>query len=86
MDKLGDLWRRITGKPYSAEEVFGDALNQAALYQDLLNKVGGDHGVVERLIAYESDRMPEANRYKWLQAAIQRWERDNRIIGSSKVD
>lgn len=83
--KVGKIFRRLLGKPYSAEEVFGDSLNQAILCNDLLVKVGGDHKVVERLIEFESKAKPDGNRIEWIQNAIQRWERDNRIIGYSKT-
>ena len=84
--KIGELFRRLLGKPYSAEEVFGDALEQSVLYNDLLIKVGGDHKVVERLIEFESNERPDGNRIVWLQNALQRWERDNRITGLPKKD
>jgi hypothetical protein len=70
---------RLSGKPYSAEEVFGDALDQAFYYQDLLAKVGGDNAAVERLVRFEKELKPNGNRILWLKNAIQRWERDNRI-------
>jgi len=84
--KLGELFRRLLGKPYSAEEVFGDALEQSVLFNDLLVKVGGDHKVVERLIEFESKKTPNGTRIVWLQNALQRWERDNRIIVLPKND
>ena len=77
------IGHRIFGKPYSAEEVFGDSLDQAVLYDDLLSKVGGDHLVVERLIAFEQQQKPSSGRKAWLESAIERWERDNRIPGTS---
>lgn len=79
--KIGHFFRRLSGKPYSANEVFGNALDQAFLYNDLLAKVGGDHAVVERLVDFEKQQLPEGNRLVWLQNAIQRWELDNRISG-----
>ncbi len=72
----------IFGKPYSAEEIFGDSLDQAVLYDDLLSKVGGDHLVVERLIEFERQQKPSSGRKAWLENAIERWERDNRIPGT----
>jgi len=79
LTKVGVYLRRLSGKPYRAEEVFGDGLNQAVLYNDLLRKVSGDQAAAERLIAYERQRAPQATRSIWLQKAIQRWERDNKI-------
>jgi len=78
LSRIGDLFRRLTGKPYKAEEIFGDALNQAILYNDLLLKVGGDRDALERLVHFEKKLAPDGNRYLWLENAIQRWEHDNR--------
>ena len=76
-DKLKDMFHRLFNKPYAADEVFGDALDQAVLYNDLLQKIGGDHAAVERLINFERGRSPHATRMVWLKNAIQRWEKDN---------
>lgn len=84
LSQIGNLFRRITGKPYKAEEVFGDALNQAILYNDLLLKVGGDRDALERLVQLEKKLAPDGNRYLWLENAIQRWERDNQAGGSTQ--
>lgn len=75
---LEDLFRRITGRPYPVDELFGAALNQAELYNDLLLKVGGDRPTVERLIEFERRQLPEGNRIRWLENAIRHWEQDNR--------
>jgi hypothetical protein len=71
-------FRMIFRKPYSAEEVFGASLDQAFYYNDLLQKVGGDPEVVERLIELERKQDPRSTRINWLKNAIQRWEKDNR--------
>lgn len=84
LEKAGLLFRRLLGKPYSAEDVFGDALDQASLYNDLLGKTGGDHAAVERLIDYERQRQPDSARRTWLQNAIQRWEKDNRTASPAR--
>ncbi len=47
------------------------------LYCDLLSKVRGDVETAERLIAYEQQRAPHADRIECLRRAIQRWNRDN---------
>ncbi len=78
LDRIGLFLRQITGKPYRADQVFGNALDQASLYNDLLLKVGGDHEAVERLVDYERRRLPGATRKVWLENAIQRWEADNK--------
>jgi len=81
--EFGQFIRQIFGKPYSAAEVFGDALDQSVLYKDLLTKVAGDHLVVERLIEFEREKQPYGSRISWLQNAIRRWERDNRASRSA---
>jgi len=70
--------RKVRGEPHVAEELFSGALREAALFDDLLKKVGGDRSVVERLIEYEKQLSPSATRLICLQNAIQRWERENR--------
>ena len=70
--------RKIRGEPHPAEELFTGALREAALFDDLLRKVGGDRSVVERLIEYEHQQKPAATRLACLQNAISRWEHENR--------
>jgi len=77
-DRLDAFFRQLTKRPYPVDDLFGAAINQAGLYNDLLNKVGGDHPTVERLINYESQQLPNGNRLAWLENAIRRWEQDNR--------
>jgi hypothetical protein len=69
--------KRLFGLSSLADELFEVALDQRALYEDLLRKVGGDAATVERLVHFERDRAPDAKRTIWLQNAIWRWERDN---------
>lgn len=78
------LLRRITNKPHPADELFGAAINQAELFNNLLSKVGGDHPTAERLIAFEHQKNPQGTRVIWLSQAIQRWERDNRVSGTGQ--
>ena len=80
---IKNIFRRFLDQPYPAEEIFGDSLEQAILYNNLLQKVGGDHAVVERLINFEQKQIPEGNRKTWLENAIERWEYDNRTKSSS---
>ncbi len=70
--------RKIRGEPHYAEELFTGALREAALFDDLLRKVGGDRSVVERLLEYERGQRPGATRLTCLQNAIHRWEQENR--------
>lgn len=75
--KIKDVFHRTFNKPYAADEIFGDALDASILYNDLLQKVGGDRRVADRLIALERNRTPRSTRRGWIQNAIQHWERDN---------
>ena len=70
--------RKIRGEPHPAEDLFMGALKEAALFDDLLRKVGGDRAVVERLIEYERQQRPNATRLIYLQNAITHWEQENR--------
>jgi len=63
--------------PYSAEEVFGDSLNLAALYEQLTEKLGGDRSAAERLVDFEQQLLPSATRFACLRNAIQRLEADD---------
>lgn len=44
----------------------------------LKQKALGNETVVERLIQYEHTRNPNGHMELWVQAAIDRWEHDNR--------
>lgn len=70
--------RQLRREPHIAEELFTGALKEAALFDDLLRKVGGDRSVVERLIEYERRESPNATRLTCLQHAVSRWEQENR--------
>ena len=74
---IESIIRKIRGEPHPAEELFSGALQEAALFNDLLQKVGGDRSVVERLIQYEHRQRPNTTRLTCLQNAIRRWEREN---------
>jgi len=76
--KLTDAFHRIFKKPYSADKVFGDALDQSILFDGLLQKAGGDRAAVDRLIEFERTANPQSTRRELIQRAIQNWERDNR--------
>ena len=72
------VWRKLRGEPHVAEELFTGALREAASFDDLLRKVGGDRAVAERLIEYERQKQAGATRLSCIQNAIQRWEQENR--------
>jgi hypothetical protein len=76
--KIESIMRKLRGEAHPAEELFTGAMREAALFNDLLRKVGGDRTVVERLIEYERQQKPNATRSTCLQNAIQRWEQENR--------
>jgi len=82
-ERLDEWVRRLTKKPYTVDELFGAALNEAELFTDLIDKVRGDRAAAERLVEYEQQQLPRGNRLKWIQNAIQRWERDNKVSGNS---
>lgn len=75
---LDSMLRKLRGEPHPAEDLFTGAFREAALFDDLLRKVGGDRAVVERLIGFEQQRHPAATRLTCLQNAIRRWEQENR--------
>ncbi len=70
--------RKLRRESHPAEELFTGALREAALFDDLLRKVGGDRSTVERLIEYERVQRPNATRLICLQNAISHWEQENR--------
>ena len=74
---IESVMRKIRGESHPAEELFTGALREAALFDDLLRKVGGDRTVVERLIDFERGQKPNATRLTYLQNAISRWEHEN---------
>ena len=76
--KLKHAYHTLFHKPYSADEVFGDALDASIAYNDLLQKVGGDRATVDRLIEFERAKAPQSTRRVWILNASQRWEQDNR--------
>jgi hypothetical protein len=82
LTRLDGLFRRISGQPYPADELFGAAINEADLFNNLLLKVGGDRPSAERMIDFERRQLPHGNRLLWLENAIRRWERDNRASGT----
>jgi len=75
---IESVMRKIRREPHPAEELFTGAMREAALFDDLLRKVGGDRSVVERLIEYERGQKPSTTRLTCLQNAISRWEHENR--------
>ena len=75
---IESVMRKIRREPHPAEELFTGALREAALFDELLRKVGGHRSVVERLIEYERGQRPSATRLICLQNAISRWEQENR--------
>jgi hypothetical protein len=62
----------------AVESLFGPVIQENILYQRLLSITGYDKDTVERLIAFEGRRYPQATRLERMQRAVERWERDNR--------
>ena len=56
-NQLKHAFHKVFNKPYSADEIFGDALDASILYNDLLQKAGGDREVVP--IAASGSSAPE---------------------------
>ena len=77
--QLQQFIRGLTRKPYPADELFGAAIDQARRFNDLLARVGGDRPTAERLIAFEQNQAPQGTRLAWIESALLRWERDNRL-------
>ncbi len=76
--RLKFRWKQLIGQNYTAEEVFGASLDQAFLFNQLLQSVDGDHPTANRLIDYERKQNPKATRSQCIQAAIERLEHDQR--------
>ncbi len=79
-ERLDGFFHRVTKKPYKADELFGAAIRQAELFDDLVRKAG-DREAAERLVEFERRQSPQGNRIRWIQSAIERWDRDNRVKG-----
>ena len=80
--RLEGFVRRLTKKPTPVDELFGAAINQAEAFNDLLGRVGGDRPTAERLVDFERQQFPKGNRMRWIESAIHRWEKDNRVRGN----
>ena len=65
------FYYRQQNKPDSNDTYF--------LYQSLLSRARGDEALVERLVAYERERNPEASPQELLSNALWRWDHDNRV-------
>jgi hypothetical protein len=50
---------------------------KAYSYDNLLSRVGWDHGTADRRIEYERKKAPTADRNELIRRAIERWIRDN---------
>ena len=75
---LGVLYFALRKKsPASAGRV-EDPAKLAGLRQNLRLKLGYDEAKIDRLIGLERERMPTASTQALMEAAIERWERDNR--------
>ncbi|HEY5903581.1 MAG TPA: hypothetical protein VIU39_13585 [Anaerolineales bacterium] len=71
-DRLRFAIHSLLRIPYSAEQVFGDSLNPAVLYEDLIDLLDGNRFAAERLVAFEHLLVPSATRWACIRKAIQR--------------
>ncbi len=65
--RMTRFFRRLFGEPHPADELFQSALDQAALYNDLVRKTGGDPAAADRLIDFERGQTPHQTRAQWIQ-------------------
>ena len=72
LDRLRFAIHSLLRIPYSAEQVFGDSLNPAVLYEDLIDLLDGNRFAAERLVAFEHLLVPSATRWACIRKAIQR--------------
>jgi hypothetical protein len=79
--KLDSLFHRLTHKPYAVDQLFGAAINEAGLFNDLLARVHGDRPAAERLVEYERQQSPRSTRLHCIQKALARLERDSSTSG-----
>jgi len=70
--------RKLKKRIYPVDDLYGAAINQAVVHNDLLGKMGGDHSAVERLINFENQQLSGGTRLTWIENAIRRWEQGNR--------
>jgi hypothetical protein len=73
----GEVWRRQQRNTV-LRELFPALPGENELYERLLAMIGHDPARAERLIDFEKQYMPNANRRTLIESAIQRLERDNR--------
>ena len=75
------LYGLLAGRPGPLAPEWGLAaplMSEAALYDNLLQRVGHDRGVAERLLELERRKTPNASRFLLIINAIERLERDRR--------
>ena len=69
------LYGLLAGRPTG---LAAPLMSEAALYDDLLLRVGHDRGVAERLLELERRKTPNASRFLLIINALERLERDRR--------
>ena len=75
---LGVLYFALRKKRAASAERVEDSTKLAGLRQNLRLKLGYDEAKIDRLIGLERERTPKASMQTLMEAAIERWERDNR--------
>jgi hypothetical protein len=68
----------VCGAVYWAIYLFSNSRRgmERKLYRQLVRRASGDRDLANRLLEYERQRAPTANRLQLLQNAIYRWDRD----------
>jgi hypothetical protein len=68
----------ISGAAYWVSQQFSNSRRgiEQKLYRQLVQRACGDRDLANRLLEYERQRAPTANRRQLLQNAIYRWDRD----------
>lgn len=72
-----EYWRRQQ-RDHVVQQLFIHLPEEDDLFNDLMQKIGHDDELAERLIDFERQYMPNATRRTLIESALNRWERDNR--------
>ncbi len=76
--ELSQLYSELESQEAALFDVASEPSKAEHLLKSLIVKCLGDAEQAERLIQYEIERLPQLTREEAIQAAISRWEDDNR--------
>jgi len=76
--KGSEVWPLSSTPESSPSSQSTNASTSSALRQNLRLKCGFDEGKIDRLIEHERSQNPNASADTLMEAAIERWERENR--------